>query len=436
MTTAAHSGRIPPERATSTDLHLPEHNLHVSLLVAPHLLTNASRKRTSLCGYPLRFIRASGATDDGRFACGSIWCEYCASRKRVHRSSCIASAICGSESPVMVTLTLPQLHHPEPLSAHALRCALERKRELWMDIGKRMRWGAYHRRCGDLDAESVTLPAPSRHGGPHPWYASTFVDGVWSEPDEKWGCVWALEVTQGGASKSKGKRKTRRSGAGHWHVHLHVLVPSREWAERLNAAFQATVQQMGILPVGQWAHTHFLVLESTQGASKYMAKAVASYAGKGGDLDSIHADHHGAYVAGMHNVRRLDAQGEWRPLGLSYREPVSDPATHVLPFADELHDADDLHALAVPIADWWSGKSEAYRAIGAVEAGDADDHHVWQAIERMRTERLSSCRAELEATIHQRWVSDAQAAREASRGPPHGSIPAQEWTQAEITASL
>jgi hypothetical protein len=235
------------------------------------------------------------------------------------------------------------------MSPGALSVAVDRQRAVWRRTMERVRWWRWWRAQGDFGRAAQNAPPPSRHGGVHPVFASTW-NGGWSV-DGPLGYVWALEVTAG------------RSGS-HWHVHRHVLVVSREWAEVVNAAWQASCVELGYLGEGEWSHTDITESVSERVASylagigtfeddQHAGRAMGTYLARSKDLSSIPTRWHGSYVAAMRNVRRYDAGGTWRPLGVARPSPDDAVvAVEVPSWPDVLVEPAEWWALDSPIAEW------------------------------------------------------------------------------------
>lgn len=123
--------------------------------------------------------------------------------------------------------------------------------------------------------------------------------------------MWVREITTG-------------AGGRGWHVHIHVMVRTLSDAQLLNAAWQAEIKARGLCDHTRrgWSSTD-ITRKPAGSAAAYASKYLAKQ-----DLQSgkIPEELHGVYVDGTKGMRRCDAWGDWRPLGLSRREGS---ATHV-----------------------------------------------------------------------------------------------------------
>lgn len=216
------------------------------------------------------------------------------------------------------------------LSTSALKRAIQREREHWRTITKKLRWDDSRlRKYAETGARSylreLEIAPPDRVDLSQ---GSEEIDGAyddghrcggyWPDADGSRTYLWALEATTGAADK------------GHWHVHRHVICPDRSQAERILAA-------------------SYLHDDEIQGAAPYRVdlrrwdrKRAAGYlagylAGAQRDVDDKTwtscvecepVDVQRAYVDGMKGVRRYDAAGDWRPLGMSPDE-TDDPVVLV-----------------------------------------------------------------------------------------------------------
>lgn len=352
----------------------------MTTIVPPAYLSASVLARASICGTPLDFVRASGQTHEGAYCCGSQWCEYCGGVYRHRVAGCVTAAIdeLRREEPHFVTLTLPRL--PDELadelggqlSEAAFRARWNAVRDCWSRATSRIRWMRSLEQRGELARAAESVPPPARPD-PHPVYASTYdvKAGRWSSAGS-WGYVWAREVTTG-------------ASGDHWHVHVHVVVPSRGWAERLNAAWQASLAELGYLRAGEWAHTDLRELprdladeladDVVSRVASYLAEGprkitdtgraghvVARYASKS-DVEAIGDDALAVYVAASSGVRKYDSGGRCRPLGIA-REPeeTDDPVQWVV--------TPDSQSLT-PIADFYAGTAAEF--LRTVRAADVSE---------------------------------------------------------------
>lgn len=263
-------------------------------LVPARYLSPSTGARIAACGHAVSFVTPDGR-QNGRWSCGSSWCSWCSSRRRARARGIIADVLdddTNDEHVTMVTLTIP---HECDLSAEYLTAQVARVAEVWRRTQSELRW---HRRFRARGEPSNIRP-PGRPRA-HPVYASTYDRGWSGDADAG---VWVREVTEG-SSTSPG-----------WHVHVHAVLPSRGDAELLNAAWQQVCAELGVMPAGRWTSTRFSELPSARAAS-YIAKYLTK-----GDVGHISARNQRAYVEGTKGMRRCDAWGGWRPLGLAQREP-------------------------------------------------------------------------------------------------------------------
>lgn len=191
----------------------------------------------------------------------------------------------------LVTLTVPKL--ARALGADELREQSMLVSRMWRGAQSRLRWFA---RTGN---PAYVMP-PSRRGRRNVAWSETWSAGNWLARTTSG--TWVREVT------------ASRSG---WHVHLHIIVRTRAEAELLNAAWQRECEQLGV----GWTKTDIRQITGVAGAayvSNYLAKK---------DLAKIPARHHGEYVRGVRHMRRCDAWGDMRPLGI--RRVPAGTVTHV-----------------------------------------------------------------------------------------------------------
>lgn len=281
-------------------------------------LTSATAARIKSCGHLIKYARPDGTHVAGRWPCGSSWCVYCALRRRDRVTPIVAKRI-GVKTVHLVTLTLP---HREDLSEDYCRKQCELVREIWREIMTRVRWAKYHLAKGKKTAAEVwsLLPAPGTPD-PHPKYASEY------DAETKWGLdptildrgVWSREVTSGKDTPG-------------WHVHIHAVVQDLRSAQILNAGWQQVCREFGVRPNGgrDFVQTDIEEVPAGKGAyyvAKYLSKLDAL------DLREKHGDRahevEKAYVRGTKGMRRSDAWGEWRPLGLALKG--SGKFTHITP---------------------------------------------------------------------------------------------------------
>lgn len=286
-------------------------------------LSPSTTARIDACGHPITYVSSSGASVPGHWPCGSSWCTYCALRRRDRIAPIVEQKISATvETVYLVTLTIP---HENDLSARYFADQCELVREIWREMMSRIRWARHHLGKHRLASEAwERIPPPGWYEGdtfvPHPDYASEWsADIGWGvSPDILDRGVWVREVTTGSA---------RNPGA---HVHAHILVASKRAAQCLNAAWQAVTADFG---VRQWrrgrlefANTDISEVPSGKGAyyvAKYVSKLDAL------DLKKKGREVERAYVKGTKGMRRCDAWGEWRPLGLALRG--GGKMTHIAP---------------------------------------------------------------------------------------------------------
>lgn len=304
-------------------------------LVTGSLLSPTTRARIAHCGAPVVYVSDAGQ-NEGHWACGSSWCTWCADRRRKRARRIIERRCSGddgaSEAFTMVTLTLP---HQADLSAEYLREQIETVGTLWRDALSRVRWGVWRSRRGDPRAwEKAPPPGTPK---PHPVFASTW-RGRWDGTCDRG--IWVREITAGGFTKG-------------WHVHIHAIVATRADAEMLNAAWQAACADAGA--VKRWASTKYSAMTAEQ-AARYVAKYLTKE-----DLRKIPKSAHAAYIEGSKGMRRADAWGAWRPLGLSAK--TEQIATHI---------AERRWSHAVELADYY-GETALARWLRTGRPPQADD---------------------------------------------------------------
>lgn len=264
---------------------------------------------------PLTFIGAD--VSQGHWRCGSSWCSHCSYRRKKRAQSCVSRAV-DVQTPHMVTLTVP---HKRRLDEDYLREQVELVATVWRDAASRLRWHRMRSKRGDIGAADL-VPPPGR-GGPHPEFASTW-RGQWCSTADAG--LWTREVTSG-SKENPG-----------WHVHVHVLVRSRAAAELVNAAWQAAWSD--ISGSRRWCSTDISALDR-QNAAHYVSKYLAKQ-----DVRALPKRLHVAYVRGTRGMRRADAWGDWRPLGLGASEETT--LTHVWR---------EGWKVAVPVAKFYGGST-------------------------------------------------------------------------------
>lgn len=274
-------------------------------------LSRSTQASLARCGSPLVLVDHGGAPHHVRWRCRSRYCPECAQR-RAQRVYCAISAAVDVRRPWLVTLTQPAARGRTEAQ---LRERLATHRDLWRRATRRLRlWRSAVRRGADALEQRAIVPPPSRYGRPHPEYASTWSDARgWSAAaaEGDWAWLWALEVTPG------------RVG---WHVHRHVMTPTRALAELISAAWQAAAAELGEVERGRWVRTDLRQAEprDDDDTRHHGASYLASYCSGAKDLDALgnllgEARHEAtrAYVRVTYRLRRYDAAGAWRPLGLS-----------------------------------------------------------------------------------------------------------------------
>lgn len=346
----------------------------MALTVAREHVSAAQDARVSICGTPIILHRASGETTPTRFSCGSSWCSYCSRVHALHVADCMRMALAGADDPCMVTLTLPRLPEPletalgGPMSEGAARVAIDRQREVWRRAMERIRWYRHHLDRGELAAANENVPPPGRPD-PHAEFASQW-DGERWDTASPWGYAWSLEVTAG-------------AEGDHWHPHRHVLVTGRGWAEIVNASWQAAAVDCGYAADGYWTSTHilddvggrvagYLAKVGTFDDHRHASQSLARYLTKGGDLDQVPVEHHGAYVQAVGGLRRYDAGGSMRPLGVARAAPE-----------DAVIGVESVHwtGVVVSAADWYALDTPVARYVVRLTdtASSRKPHHEPQA---------------------------------------------------------
>lgn len=247
-----------------------QHNYSTLLESVIHDLPAHQAQAVDRCGSPLP--PALIQTEDGadvavgmRFRCRHRLCPHCARKKAQRIYQCVKSAIDGKAFQ-MVTLTCRDLNG---LSADALSRSIDRIRKLRSRATSMLRYRA-------------------------------------KKQNKSFDYIWALEVTTG-------------EDGTHWHPHLHVLVRDMQDASRLVAEWLQASRELGIYasPKGQKISRS---REKGRTSAEAAASYVTHYVSKRDMSNAWSKETAINYLAAMQHVRRYDAGGEWRPLGVSRRD--------------------------------------------------------------------------------------------------------------------
>lgn len=173
--------------------------------------------------------------------------------------------------------------------------------------------------------------------------------------------IWAVETTTGAESDR-------------WHVHLHVLLPTRGEAEAYSAAWQLAREQRGLCSTDISGGPDRLIgsdgddggdrRDVAQYLTKYVAESVC---------DELEPQHVRAYIMGSKNLRRYDAGGAWRPLGIGRRsEEAADPLEWVHVGDGELEPIADFFSIG---RTWhtWAARTREKRSRAALAATWAEE---------------------------------------------------------------
>lgn len=297
------------------------------LLVDERALTQNHLGRHARCGAPYVGIHESGKTGVYAMGCGLRWCLSCAKRygQRAFRLIQKALTSTGLDKVYMVTLT----RRADPGDdVEALTRAVERDRAHWRHTTRRLRYddarlaklrqaknGAARRRAWRRLQDGAIRPADVTWAESSDVKKFTCYDDdnrYWRDiPDDR-AYLWAFECTY---------NQRRRW----WHAHRHIVVRSRSEAERLVAAAASHSDPIQ----GETPYRVDIQEWDTDRAVGYVSSYMSGcHKTKDGDWSGVASSlplaQQQAYVEGMQHVRRYDAGGDWRPLGMA-REPSDDP---------------------------------------------------------------------------------------------------------------
>jgi len=160
--------------------------------------------------------------------------------------------------------------------------------------------------------------------------------------------IWAIEVTSGQFDDR-------------WHVHLHVLTPTRSDAERVNAAWQLHREQTRVAntDISGGPSSSYRVRADEKAPPLEQSDPVAyvvAYVSKAG-LDKLPESMRLDYVEGMQDVRKYDAGGAWRPLGIG-KKPSDDPVVWLI----------DSYGRGVEPTEYLAGRATDYAVSGLAHA--------------------------------------------------------------------
>lgn len=312
--------------------------------IAKQILPDSLQRRISFCGAPLpTMIRRSGEQLDSspRYHCTSKYCGSCRLHYQQRVYACIDSTLDGAK-PYLTTLTL---RLPSRLSAEQLRRNIDAVKEVQRETHDTLRKHDYaHTRLnhwrrrgnfkkvqrwrGECRARLPSLAQIAQADGLdvrastlEKFQTSFDEDGLgWQSAEYgKTTYIWAVEITTG-------------ANDDRWHVHLHYMVPSRADAERLNAAWQMNRAQRPFAQTDISAPTGGYHSAGARKAPSCEADAAAyltAYVSKDA-LDDIPDNRLTAYYYGSKSLRRYDAAGRWRPIGVSRRTESEDPVELVM----------------------------------------------------------------------------------------------------------
>lgn len=344
----------------------------------PHL-----ERRISFCGAPMPdMIRASGEEVEAGAPmwCTSQYCENCAKfyQQRVYACANRAMCLCGAPKgmsdddckcprPFLTTLTvrLGTGTGPDDLERN-----LEVVRRIRNNTFEQLRKhdDAWHKfrlysAAGNLERAAHwrrelkrRLKKPPVSRANFSKYCSTWCEDFGFGPpttvDEtgkpKTTYIWAIEVTSG-------------QHDDRWHVHLHVLTPTRQDAERINAAWQMHREQRDVAntDISGGNRESYRVRPGetpTELAKSDPVAYIVAYVSKAG-LDKLPPSMRQTYIEGMQDVRKYDAGGLWRPLGIG-RDPSDDPVVWIV----------DGMGRAIDPADYLAGRASEYSIAGLFHA--------------------------------------------------------------------
>lgn len=299
------------------------------LVVSRDAISENQGARHDRCGAPYVGIHASGKAGAYAMRCGLRWCEHCASHYRKRAVALIMEALRGSGQQHVWMLTITRRASPGD-GRQALEESIQRDRAHWAEVTRRVRYddarlkkwrqapvGARGDQWRRLQAGAIR---PTDHVT---WDENSDVQKFtcYDEDSQYWrdipsdrAYLWGIEITH----------NARRRW---WHVHRHIVMRSRAEAERYAAAAAAHQDEV------QGATPYRLDIRRWDGEraagyiASYMSGVRRSGAKKGsweGVAAAMDAARQRTYVQGTRHVRRYDAGGAWRPLGMS-RKKSDDP---------------------------------------------------------------------------------------------------------------
>ena len=297
-------------------------------------LPSTRAARISACGRPLIAWTLSGERHCTAYACRDRYCANCGDRYASRAFAKISEAMDSTEteSVYMATVTRvapgPADVDGDALSGALLRQALRRERDQWQTITSALRWDDYRIGRG-RDHETRIKPPDSSNlascAGCETWsydcdQCSLLIGteyepaaGYWPAADGDRTYLWALEITTG----ANGDR---------WHVHRHIITHNRVTAERiLCAAYQHRDRWQATRRVGYRVDLREIPAADAAGyVAGYLSGRQTTKGGWESAVADLSAETQAVYVRETMGVRRYDAAGDWRPLGMS-PEPSEDP---------------------------------------------------------------------------------------------------------------
>jgi len=285
-------------------------------LVPESRLSGRQRSRLDHCGHPIEYHRADGTKEKTRHRCGQTFCARCQMARTARIRACCLSSLedAGVDTVWMVTLTVP---HVRRLTKRYLYEQLERVREI------------------RAKAMSLLRLVRSQNRGVQPrgsTHASEYAGGGdWNGTGDDFGYLWALQITPGG----------RVPG---WHPHLHVLCTTLGGAQALRAAWLQAAESIGVDLSAQAQDISAATPAAEEQVARYATRATEYVGGqvaslelaatmraeKSAQADEVDVDWEedygpkvlDAYLEATRNLRRYDAGGCLRPLGVGARERV------------------------------------------------------------------------------------------------------------------
>lgn len=293
------------------------------------------------CGRPVTLIRKSGRTSETLARCSDLYCSTCGPMRARKAFACIMAALEGGESEAvyMVTLTRRAIRQQkatknayiEQIKADIdadieqrkdLQRQIERDRAQWTATTARLRKADYLWRRYAETGERRYLRESMRTVRPVEVQAGS-TDGACST-DSQWSTTRGWRGEAGVTSYIWAREITRGASGQIWHVHRHVICPDLTTAQRVLAAYAMYKDEIQ----GDTPYVASIQRWTVEQAGGYLAGYISGTRQKDGGWHSVASrlsvSEQALWVEATKGMRRHDAAGKYRPLGIGYRPEVAD----------------------------------------------------------------------------------------------------------------